>query len=312
MMIIVMAILASTLRLATPLIFASVGGVFTERSGVVNIALEGIMIMGAFFAILSMRYIPNPWIAIIIAMIMGVATSLILGVLAIHLRANQVVAGVAINLLTASFASYLLEVVYGRSGQTDPIKGGLSRSPEILKFLNDLPVVGVLFKGLNPFVYLAFLVVIVSYFVLFKTPFGLRIRAVGEHPKAADTVGIDVYKIRYICVMISGALAGLAGASLSIGAVNMFREGMTSGKGFIALAAMIFGKWHPVGALMACLFFGFAEAIEIQASTLGIDWIPSEFLRILPYVATILVLAGAVGKSVAPKASGEPYDKAHH
>jgi simple sugar transport system permease protein len=312
MMIIIMAILASTLRLATPLIFASIGGVFTERSGVVNIALEGIMIMGAFFAILTFRYVPNPWVAILVAMTMGMMTSLILGVLAIHLRANQVVAGVAINLLAGSLAAYLLEVIYGRSGQTDPIRGGLSRSPEALQFLNDIPVLGSFFSGLNPFVYLAFIVVGIAYFVLFKTPFGLRVRAVGEHPKAADTVGINVYKIRYICVLISGALAGLAGASLSIGAVNMFREGMTSGKGFIALAAMIFGKWHPIGALLACLFFGFAEAIEIQASTLGIGWIPSEFLRMLPYVATILVLVGAVGKAVAPKASGQPYDKAHH
>ncbi len=308
-MLVLMAIIASTLRLATPLIFASLGGVFTERSGVVNIALEGIMIMGAFFAILTMQFIDNPWAGVLVAMIVGVLTSLILGFLAIHLRANQVVAGVAINLLAASLAAYLLEMVWKRSGQTDTVANALTTNP--LKFLEGIPVLGKLFEGLTPFVYLSVIAVAVAYYVLFKTPFGLRVRAVGDHPKAADTVGINVYKIRYICVMISGALAGLAGASLSLGTVNMFREGMTSGKGFIALAAMIFGKWHPVGAFFACLFFGFAEAIQIQASSLGLVWIPSEFLQMLPYVATILALAGVVGKATAPKASGQPYEKGH-
>lgn len=308
-MLVLMAIIASTLRLATPLIFASLGGVFTERSGVVNIALEGIMIMGAFFAILTMQFIDNPWAGVLVAMIVGVLTSLILGFLAIHLRANQVVAGVAINLLAASLAAYLLEMVWKRSGQTDTVANALTTNP--LKFLEGIPVLGKLFEGLTPFVYLSVIAVAVAYYVLFKTPFGLRVRAVGDHPKAADTVGINVYKIRYICVMISGALAGLAGASLSLGTVNMFREGMTSGKGFIALAAMIFGKWHPVGAFFACLFFGFAEAIQIQASSLGLVWIPSEFLQMLPYAATILALAGVVGKATAPKASGQPYEKGH-
>ncbi|MCT4633199.1 MAG: ABC transporter permease [Firmicutes bacterium] len=306
MLIVLLAVLASTLRLATPLVFASLGGVFCERSGVVNIALEGIMINGAFFAILSMKYVDSPWLGVFVAMVVGIITSLILAVLAINLRANQVVAGVAINLLADSFTAFLLELVWHRSGQTDPVKNALTGNP--FKFLEGIPVVGNLFEGLNPFVYLAFLLVAVSYYVLFKTPLGLRIRAVGEHPKAADTVGINVYRIRYICVMISGALAGIAGASLSLGTVNLFREGMTSGKGFIALAAMIFGKWHPVGAFLACLFFGFAEAIQIQASSLGLDFIPSEFLQAIPYVATILALIGVIGKAVAPKASGEPYE----
>ncbi len=311
MIVILIAIIASALRLATPLIFASLGGVFSERSGVVNIALEGIMIMGAFFAILAMEFVSSPWIAVIAAMVVGVLTSLLLGVLAINFKANQVVAGVAINLLAGSLTAFLLEMVWHRSGQTDPVANALTRNPDYLKFLEDIPVLGDLFSGLTPFVYLAIILTFVSYYVLFKSPFGLRIRAVGEHPKAADTVGINVYKVRYICVMISGALAGLAGASLSLGTVNMFREGMTSGKGFIALAAMIFGKWHPIGAFFACLFFGFAEAIQIQAASLGLGWIPSEFLQMLPYLATVLALAGVVGKAVAPAESGEPYEKGH-
>lgn len=305
----IIAMIASTLRLATPLIFASVGGVFTERSGVVNLALEGIMIMGAFAAILSMKFVDNPWIAVLFAMVVGVLTSLILGVLAIHGKADQVIAGTAINMLAASLSAYLLEMFWHRSGQTDPFKNVLTQNPDIFKPLEQIPVLGELFRGLTPFVYLAFLTVAVAYYVIFKTPFGLRIRAVGEHPRAADTVGINVYKIRYICVSISGALAGVAGASMSVGTIGLFREGMTSGKGFIAIAAMIFGKWHPVGALFACLFFGLCESININASTLGLTAVPQEFLAMIPYVATILALAGVVGKAVAPKASGKPYEK---
>ena len=311
MIVIFIAILASALRLATPLIFSAIGGVFSERAGVVNIALEGIMIMGAFFGILATELTTNPWIGVLAAMAVGILTSLILAFLAVHLRADQVVAGVAINLLAASLTAFLLEMVWHRSGQTDAVANALTKNPKALAFLEKIPVLGELFKGLTPFVYLSIILVLVSYYVLFKTPFGLRVRSVGEHPRAADTVGINVYKIRYICVMISGALAGLGGAALSLGTVNLFREGMISGKGFIALAAMIFGKWHPIGAFFACLFFGFAEAIQIQASSIGLSFIPSEFLQALPYIATILALVGVVGKAVAPAADGEPYDKSH-
>lgn len=304
--IVVIAIVASAIRLATPLMFASLGGVFSERSGVVNIALEGIMIMGAFFAVLFTHMSGNPWVGVLAAIIAGILTSLLLAVVAIHLRGNQVVAGVAINLLAVSLTAFLLEMVWNRSGATPSVERALTDNP--FEFLEGIPVLGDLLSRFTPFVYLAFLMVAVSYYVLFKTPFGLRIRAVGEHPRAADTVGISVYKIRYICVMISGALAGMAGASLSIGTISLFREGMTAGKGFIALAAMIFGKWHPVGAMFACLFFGLADAIQIQAQSFGIN-VAQEFLQMLPYVATILALAGVVGRAVAPKADGQPYEK---
>ncbi len=311
MMVLVLAIIASALRLSTPLIFSALGGVFSERSGVVNIALEGIMIMGAFFAIYAMEFTTNPWIAVVVAMIVGVFTSLLLALLAINFKADQVISGVAINLLAVSLTAFLLEMVWHRSGQTDSVANALTTNPKSLAFLEKMPVLGTLFAGLTPFVYLALILTGVSYYVIYKTSLGLRIRAVGEHPKAADTVGINVYKIRYLCVMISGALAGLSGASLSLGTVSLFREGMTSGKGFIALAAMIFGKWHPLGALAACLFFGLAEAIQIQASSFGLGWIPSEFLQMLPYLATVLALAGVVGRAVAPAASGQPYEKGH-
>jgi simple sugar transport system permease protein len=304
--VIVIAIAASAIRLATPLIFASLGGMFSERSGVVNIALEGIMIMGAFFAVLFTHMTGNPWIGVLAAVVVGILTSLILAFVSINLRGNQVVAGVAINLLAVSFTAFMLEMVWNRSGSTPSVERALTDNP--FEFLEVIPVLGDLFSRFTPFVYLAFLMVAVSYYVLFETSFGLRVRSVGEHPRAADTVGINVYRIRYICVMISGALAGMAGASLSIGTISLFREGMTAGKGFIALAAMIFGKWHPVGALFACLFFGLADAIQIQAQSFGIP-IAQEFLQMLPYVATIFALAGVVGKSVAPKADGQPYEK---
>lgn len=308
---VIIAIIASAFRLATPLIFASLGGVFSERSGVVNIALEGIMINGAFFAILTTEFTDMPWLGVFVAMVVGILTSLILAVLAIHLKADQVVTGVAINLLAVSLAAYLLEIFWHRSGQTDPIprQFTLTENPEALSFLEKIPVLGSLMAQLTPFVYLAILAVFISYYVLWKTPFGLRVRAVGEHPRAADTVGINVYRVRYICVMISGALAGIAGSSLSLGTINLFREGMTAGKGFIALAAMIFGKWHPVGALFASLFFGLTEAIQINAASIGLNFIPTEFLQSIPYIATILALVGVVGKAVAPAADGEPYEK---
>ncbi len=306
-MVVVLAIVASALRLATPLILASLGGVFSERSGVFNIALEGIMIMGAFFAILITKFTGMPWIGVLGALVVGVLTSLILAGLAIHLKADQTVTGVAINLLAASLAAYLLELVWHRSGQTDPIRNSLTRNP--FTFLENIPVIGNIVAELTPFVYLALIMVAVSYYVLWKTPFGLRVRAVGEHPRAADTVGINVYKIRYICVMISGAFAGVAGAALSLGTISLFREGMTAGKGFIAIAAMIFGKWHPVGALLASLFFGLTEAIQIQAASIGLGFIPSEFLQAIPYVATILALVGVVGRAVGPAAGGIPYEK---
>lgn len=313
MSIIIFLLLASGIRMATPLIFAALGGAFSERSGVVNIALEGIMIMGAFFSVLFTDITNSPWLGVVAAIIAGIITALLLAVVSIHLKGNQVVVGTAINILAAGLTSYLLQIIYKRFGQTDMVNASLATSPKILAFLEKIPVIGErFFAGMTPFVYLAFIAVAISYYVLFKTSFGLRVRAVGEHPRAADTVGINVYKIRYICVMISGALAGVAGASLTLGYTPIFREHMVSGRGFIALAALVFGKWHPVGAMGACLFFGLLDAIAINGamleSIIGIP-IPTQLLHMVPYVATILALAGVVGKAQAPAADGEPYDK---
>lgn len=302
--VVITALVAATLRLATPLLFTALGGVFSERSGVVNIGLEGIMIAGAFFAVLGSERTGSPWIGIIFAIVAGILIALIHGVLSIHLKADQVVSGVAINLFAGALTSFLIFKLFGRHGQTD----GVPTLPYPREAMANIPLIGGLLKELNWFVFIAFALVFVSHFILYKTPLGLRIRAVGEHPKAADTLGIDVYKMRYLCVAISGALAGLGGATLSIGVMNLFREGMVSGRGFIALAAMIFGNWKPVGSMWACLLFAFAEAFQILAQKFG--WpLPTELYYALPYILTMLAISGFVGKTTAPAADGVPYNK---
>lgn len=304
------AIIAMTLRLATPLIFASLGGVFSERSGVVNIGLEGIMIMGAFFAIAGTKATGNPWIGVLCAVVAGAIVSLIHAVLSISLKADQTVSGVAINMFAAAFTSFLIFKLYNLHGQTNAVTPLPYPKYFIVKHFSSQPMqyIGKFFDELDWFVFLALILVAVATYVLYKTPVGLRIRSVGEHPKAADTVGISVYKTRYMCVIISGILGGLGGAYISLGTVKLFREGMVSGKGFIALAALVFGNWKPVGALGACILFAFAEAFQYVAQ--GFGWtLPNEFYYALPYVLTMLALAGLVGKTQAPAADGVPYEK---
>lgn len=301
----IVVILASTLRMATPLIFAGLGGVFSERSGVVNIGLEGMMVMGAFFAVFGSYATGSPVVGILFAAIAGGLLALIHGFLSIHLRADQIISGTAINLFATAFASFLIFKIFKKGGQTDIVTGLSYNIPEAIK---GIPVVGLFIAGLNWFVILAIIFVFVSEFVLFKTALGLRIRAVGEHPKAADTLGISVYKIRYLCVILSGILAGIGGATLSLGMTPVYKEGMVSGRGFIALAAMIFGNWKPKGTMWACLLFAFGNALEINAQSLALN-IPTEIYSMIPYVLTMLALAGFVGKTTAPLADGQPYEK---
>lgn len=300
----IVALIASTLRLATPLIFTSLGAVFSERSGVVNVGLEGIMITGAFFAVYGSSVTGSPWIGLIAAAISGALIALIHGVLSIHLKADQVVAGTAINIFAGALTSFLIFKLFGRQGQTDSVP----TLPYPQDAMRKIPLIGKLLGELNWFVFIAIILVIIASFVLYKTPLGMRIRAVGEHPKAADTLGINVYGIRYLCVILSGILGGIGGASLSIGVMNIFREGMTNGRGFIALAAMIFGNWKPFGAMWACMLFAFADAFQIAAQQFG--WkLPAEFYYSLPYILTMLALAGFIGKTQGPAADGVPYEK---
>jgi simple sugar transport system permease protein len=310
----------SALRAAAPLVFAALGGVFSERSGVVNIALEGLMLIGAFMAMAGSHFFHHPWLGVLIALVSGVAFALLFGVIVIRYRADQVVTGVAFNLLALGLTGFLLRLIFHHAGQSPMVEKladwvipfhripGLDRVPALQSFVDRW--VQPIFGQHTPPVYLAVAAAFLAHYVLFQTPFGLRLRAVGEHPRAADTVGVNVYAMRYVAVAISGALAGLGGATLSLGLLSSFLENMTSGRGFIALAALIFGKWTPLGSLGACLLFGFFDALQMLAQTLGFR-VPREFFLALPYLLTMAVLAGVIGRAAPPAADGKPYDKSH-
>lgn len=281
-----LALVMATLRSAAPLVIAALGGIFSERSGVVNIALEGKMLAGAFAAVVVAFYTGNPWLGILAALLTGGLMALIFAVVSIKYKANQVVSGIAINMLAAGLTVFLMHVFFGTAGS----------SPAVRR----LPTIGLF----TPIVYLAPILVALAFLVLYRTPWGLRIRAVGEHPKAATTMGVNVITIRYVCVLLSGMLAGLAGAHLSIGTLSVFVRDMTAGRGFIALAAVIFGKWHPLGAMAAALLFGLFEALQVRLQGGGL---PTQLMQAIPYVFTMVVLAGFVGRATAPAALGEPY-----
>lgn len=301
--IINVGLFAAALRMATPLVFASLGGIFSERVGVVNIALEGMMLTGAFTGVLATFYSGNPWLGVLAAALAGGLLGLLHALLTVKFVGNQVVSGTGINILALGFTAYMCQIVWGSRGASQSVQGLGTISIPLLK---DVPIIGDVLGSHTPLVYLMLILVVLSYIVLFKTPIGLRIRAVGEHPAAADTAGINVYRTKYLWLMVSGMLAGLGGAFLSLGHLSFFSFGMTDGRGFIALAAMILGGWVPFGALGASLLFGFADALQMRLQALGL--LPSQIILTIPYVLTVIVLAGVVRKTIPPS-DYKPYVK---
>jgi simple sugar transport system permease protein len=305
-----------TLVFSTALIFTALGGMYSERSGVVNIGLEGLMVSGAFAAAVVTDYTSQaglaasaPWVGFLAAAIYGVLVALLHAVSTITFRADQTVVGVVINIFALGLAIYLTKSLYEGSGQTPQLANVFDKWA--IPVLKDIPLLGNAFFTAYPTTYIVIAIAVISYFVLFRTPFGLRLRAVGEHPSSADTVGISVTKYRYIGVLLSGALAGLGGATITLTTTSSFAHNTISGQGFIALAALIFGKWNPLGVVGAALFFGLAQALRNFAQLFDFSkQIPVEFFYMLPYVLTLIVLAGAVGRSNAPSALGQPYDPA--
>ncbi len=369
------SLLFSTLRLATPLVLASIGGLYSERAGVINIALEGLMLAGAFTAASVTFYAASPWVGMGAAMVAGIAVAMILALACIKFKADQVVTGTGINIMFLGLPAVLSGAMFLSSGSTPQIQKE-HLLPSVSQLLPGFVPQWRIFTEVNVVTVLALVIVLVTAYVLYRTPFGLRLRAVGENPEAADAAGVSVNKIRYLGVILSGALAGMGGAYLSIGQSSLFTRNMTAGRGFIALAALIFGKWRPVQTMLACLLFGFADALTIQMqgvpmSAIGLievgifvglllllwvlHWVffpkqsrilgflgalvvsgvllrihvarilfealypavlslppvevPVQFIQMIPYVVTIIVLAGFIGQSRAPKAIGIPYEK---
>ena len=292
---------AATLRMATPIAYGALGGIFSERAGIVNIGLEGMMLTGAFTGVTASFFSGNPWFGVLAAVLAGGLLGLLHGVITIRFAGNQVVSGTGINIFALGFTAYMSQVLWGSRGASESVQG----LPEIrIPLLADIPIIGDIIGTHTPLVYVMIILTVISYIVLFKTPFGLRIRAVGERPDAADTAGINVYKTKYLSVIISGMLAGLGGAFLSLGQLTLFVWGMSGGRGFFALAAMIFGKWMPFGAFGASVMFGFADALQMRLQALGL--LPPQIILALPYILTVAILAGVVGRAIPPS-NYKPY-----
>jgi general nucleoside transport system permease protein len=297
------SILQSTIRNATPLIFAALGGLFSERSGVVNIGLEGLMLISAFAGVVGAHFTGSALMGLLTALGAGLLFALIHALMCITFEADQIISGTAINLLALGGTGFLMVTIFGSGGTSPRVNGfGSFRIP----LLSDIPVIGAALFDQSVLVYLMYILIPVVYFAVFRTTFGLRLRATGEVPEAVDTAGVNVQRMRYYGVALSGLLAACGGVYLSMGLLTSFTENMTAGRGFIALAALIFGRWNPIGAAGAALLFGFAQAITFRVSE---QVIPVEFIQMFPFVLTIIFLAAFGGRAIAPAAIGKPYRK---
>lgn len=308
-------VVSSTLVYSAPLIFTALGGTFSERSGVVNVGLEGIMVMGAFSACVFNLFTADilggltPWVALLVGGATGVIFSLLHAVATINWRADHIVSGTVINLMAPALAVFLTRLIFDDRGQTDIIAERFGKFS--FPVLKDIPVIGdIFFKDTSAPAYVAILVAFVSYLIIFKTKFGLRLRAVGENPQAADTLGINVYRMKYAGVLISGFLGGIGGAVLVQSVSSQFSRATITGQGFIAMAAMIFGKWNPIGAMVAALFFGLAQSLGVIGPDIpGLENVPAVYWQVAPYILTVIVLVLFIGSSKAPKAIGKTYIK---
>ena len=307
-----MSLVFSTIRLATPLVWAAIGGLYSERSGVINVALEGLMLAGAFTAAAVTFYAGDPWVGLASAMLAGGFVAYLMAVACIRFKANEVVTGTGVNILLLGLPAVLSGALFLSSGSTPQLPRE-QLMPSLAQLLPaSLPQWRV-FTDVSVMSLLALAAALVTRYVLYRTPFGLRLRSVGENPEAADAAGVRVNRIRYAAVILSGILAGVGGAYLSIGQSSLFLRNMTAGRGFIALAALIFGKWRPMQTMLACVLFGCADALTIQMQ--GVAKLPSgedvpvQFIQMIPYVVTIVMLAGFIGQSRAPAALGIPYEK---
>jgi simple sugar transport system permease protein len=298
--------ISSSFVRATPIALAALCGVISERAGVINIGIEGIMLITAQVAVVVATVTQNLYIGLIMAILVGGLVAAFHAFLVIRFKVDQVVSGVAINIVGAGVTSFISSRFLEKA--TDTLNNSGTFPIIRIPLLSSIPVLGPTLFENNIIVYLMVILVVVLHILLFKTPWGLRTRAVGEHPKAADTLGINVYFVRYINVIIGGMIAGLGGAYFTIGSVGRFDEIMTAGKGFIGLAAMIFGNWNPVGAFASSLIFGFADSLQVKLQILRVP-IPSEFLLMAPYIVTMIILTGVVGRAIPPAADGQPYEK---
>jgi ABC-type uncharacterized transport system permease subunit len=298
----------TTLVFATALMFGALGGLWSERSGVINIAIEGMMTIGAFTGAVVTYFAGSPWIGFLAAIVAGAVFALPHAVASVTYKADQTVSGVALNFLAVGVGLYLTKLIFDGAGQS-PNLSGLTISKVKVPVLSDIPYIGHAFFEAYPTTYIALTLMLVTWYILFRTPWGLRLRAVGEHPKAADTAGVNVYLIRYLAVMTSGAFAAMGGATLALTTTGSFSHSTVAGQGFIALAALIFGKWHPFGAVGAATFFGVVTAIKYILPQIGLGNVPVDIIFMLPYILTLIVLVSFVGRATAPLAAGVPYEK---
>ena len=296
-------ILQSTIRQATPLIFAALGGLFSERSGVINIGLEGLMLISAFAGVVGAHVSGNALVGLFTGLGAGLLFALVHALMCVTFEADQIISGTAINLLALGGTGFLMVVAFGSGGTSPRVD---SFESVAIPLLSDIPIIGKAFFDQSLLVYLIYILVPVTWFVVYRTPFGLRLRATGEVPEAVDTAGVSVSRMRYYGVALSGILAALGGVYLSMGVLSAFTEGMTGGRGFLALAALIFGRWNPIGALALPLLVGFAYATTFGVS---LEAIPIELIEMLPYLLTIVALCAFGGRAIAPAAIGKPYRK---